>query len=63
MQDPNMIQHAAYLNDLEAMVAKSRSPHKNDTNHFDYGLQLRAMAVVLAVVVTIAVFPSSGVGI
>lgn len=63
MQDPIMIPHTAYLNDLKTMVAKSRSPHKKDTDQTDYGTQLRAMAVVLAVVATIAMIPTTGIGI
>lgn len=59
MQDPQMIQHSAYLNDLESMVAKNRSPQKREVQHTDYGSQLRAMAVILAVVVTLAMLPIS----
>lgn len=62
MHDPNLIQHTAYLNDLEAMVAKCRTPQKLTSNDTDYGAQLRAMAIILAIVVTVFLTPVSGFG-
>ncbi|MDH5798225.1 MAG: hypothetical protein OEZ19_06645 [Paracoccaceae bacterium] len=57
MRDPYLMEHDAYLNHLEHFAAPKRMRDYRPDKDQDWGIQLRAMVVVAAVVVVFAFQP------